>query len=376
MRKSLPTKGLFFTVLALTASSNGYSDNSPYLAKVYDFMPAPGQFVNVIPEYENGDTKDDILLKLEENLCGDKTPGLISLGNYGGYIVFGFDHSVVNVEGEYDFIIYGNSTVSSLEDNQGSSEPGIVMVSTDTNGNGLPDDEWYELAGSEYSKESTLHNYTITYYKPTKGATPNPDPDYSYITDRNYIRFTTNDPEQAEGYVMQNSFHEQSYWPEWISDESISFSGTKLADTGVDTSGNGSYYVHTILDYGYVDNKPNDSDPGFKIDWAVDAEGNHVSLTHIDFIKVFTATNQNCGWLGESSTEISGGEDLHPDTVYDPDAGVANISAASAGIATVYSIAGNVVISSDADSLNDKLSQLPSGIYIVRTSSSTKKIIR
>jgi hypothetical protein len=250
------------------------------------------------------------------------------------------------------------------------------MVSTDTNGNGLPDDEWYELAGSEYSKESTLHNYTITYYKPTEGATPNPDPDYSYITDRNYIRFTTNDPEQAEGYVMQNSFHEQSYWPEWISDESISFSGTKLADTGVDTSGNGSYYVHTILDYGYVDNKPNDSDPGFKIDWAVDAEGNHVSLTHIDFIKVFTATNQNCGWLGESSTEISGGEDLHPDAVYDPDAGVANISAASAGIATVYSIAGNVVISSDADSLNDKLSQLHSGIYIVRTSSSTKKIIR
>ena len=28
----------------------------------------------------------------------------------------------------------------------GSAEPGIVFVSKDVNGNGEPDDEWYELA--------------------------------------------------------------------------------------------------------------------------------------------------------------------------------------------------------------------------------------
>ena len=40
----------------------------------------------------------------------------------------------------------------------GSSEPGIVLVSKDTNGNGLADDEWYELAGSEYNSPATTKN--------------------------------------------------------------------------------------------------------------------------------------------------------------------------------------------------------------------------
>ena len=31
--------------------------NSPYISEVYDFMPAPGQFTNTIPDYENGDTQ-------------------------------------------------------------------------------------------------------------------------------------------------------------------------------------------------------------------------------------------------------------------------------------------------------------------------------
>ena len=48
-----------------------------------------------------------------------------------------------------------------------SAEPGIVLVSKDTNGNGLEDDEWYELAGSEYNSPATTKNYTITYYRPS-----------------------------------------------------------------------------------------------------------------------------------------------------------------------------------------------------------------
>ena len=65
-----------------------------------------------------------------------------------------FDHTVINVKGKKDFMILGNSFYSDLPEYQekkgGSCEPGIVMVSFDTNQNGLPDDEWYELAGSEY----------------------------------------------------------------------------------------------------------------------------------------------------------------------------------------------------------------------------------
>ena len=38
-----------------------------------------------------------------------------------------------------------------------------------------------------------------------------------------------------------------------------------------------------------------------------------MTLDHIDFVKVYTGQMAYCGWLGETSTEISGAEDLHPD---------------------------------------------------------------
>ncbi len=46
------------------------------------------------------------------------------------------------------------------------------MVAYDKNKNGKPDDdEWYEIAGSEYFKNETLKNYNITYFKPDENKT-------------------------------------------------------------------------------------------------------------------------------------------------------------------------------------------------------------
>ena len=47
------------------------------------------------------------------------------------------------------------------------------------------------------------------------------------------------------------------------------------------------------------------------IDWAVNSKGQKVHLPGVDFIKIYTGVNQENGWLGECSTEISGVEDLH-----------------------------------------------------------------
>lgn len=52
-------------------------------------------------------------------------------------------------------------------------------------------------------------------------------------------------------------------------------------------------------------------DSAIDIDWAVDANGNKVHLPGVDFIKIYTGVNQENGWLGECSTEVSGVEDLH-----------------------------------------------------------------
>ena len=43
---------------------------SPFVSKVYEYRPAPGQFVNELPEYESGDTYQSMLEKAGEQLCG------------------------------------------------------------------------------------------------------------------------------------------------------------------------------------------------------------------------------------------------------------------------------------------------------------------
>ena len=286
---------------------------SPYLSKVYDFCPAPGQFVNTMPEYEEGDTKETILKKVEENISGTNDV-MISLGGYGGYVIFGFDHTVINVKGKKDFMILGNSFYSDLPEYQekkgGSCEPGIVMVSFDTNLNGLLDDEWYELAGSEYYKPETIKNYRITYDRPDPNKIPEPDMGQQW-SDATYVPWKDN--QGNTGYIAKNIYHTQSYYPKWIEEKSLTFSGTRLKDNATDESDTGKYYVLYSYPWGYVDNHPNDYKDlnSFDIEWAVDAEGNKVELPGVDFIKVYTAVNQYCGWIGETSTEIIRAQDLH-----------------------------------------------------------------
>lgn len=296
---------------------------SPWITKVYEYCPAPGQFVNEMPQYEEGDTYADILQKCEESISG-KNDVMISLGGYGGYVTFGFDHTVVNRPGKKDFRIWGNAFYELLHPDEkgGSAEPGIVIVSYDVNMNGIPDDPWYELAGSEYHKPETIHNYTLTYRRPDRDRQPVPDEDYPYLTDLYYIPWY--DSEGNYGYMPKNSFHAQEYYPKWVDADELTFTGTRLAPNAVDTSGMGTYYILYSYDWGYVDNHPNDFADlnSFDIDRAVDADGNPVHLPGVDFVRVYTGLNQYCGWLGETSTEICRGQDLHipdPSTIIPDD---------------------------------------------------------
>ena len=284
-------------------------DYSPYISKVYEYRPAPGQFVNTMPQYEAGDSYDDMLRKVEESLSGTNDI-MVSLGGFGGYVVFGFDHTVINHPGEKDFMILGNSfyELSGSDRKGGSAEPGIVMVSYDRNCNGIPDDDWYEIAGSEHNSPATIRNYSITYHR------PNPDREIisqGPLVDINYIMWE--DSEGTCSSMPKNNFHRQEYYPAWVEDDALMFSGTRLADNGVDVSGTGAYYVLYCYDWGYADNHPNDYADlnSFDISWAVDKDGMPVVLPGVDFVKVYTGINQYCGWIGETSTEICRAQDLH-----------------------------------------------------------------
>lgn len=264
---------------------------------VFEYTPAPGQFINETKTggFTGEETTPEAAIAYATQRMKDDA--FVSLGGFGGYMVIGFDHSIDNT-GNYDFGIKGNSF-------KGSSEPGIVWVMQDENGNGKPDDTWYELKGSETGKETTVRNYAVTYYRPSEPQQP--------------VQWTDSEGNSGEvDYLKQ--FHTQDYYyPAWITDDSYTLTGTCVQARNYDQSGNGTYWVQAEYDWGYADNfseidrLSNDGNANaaananyFKISNAIDDKGNPVDLKYIDFIKVQTACNTKSGWLGENSTEVFG----------------------------------------------------------------------
>ncbi|MCM1291195.1 MAG: T9SS type A sorting domain-containing protein [Prevotella sp.] len=400
----IKTPFAFLFCTSFIFASNHAIASSPYLSKVYDYSPAPGQFINQIPKYENGDTKESIIKKAQDAICHEQAPGMISLGAWGGYVITGFDHPVVNMHGKYDFKVYGNAFYSNPRSS--SAEPGIVEVSVDVNGNGIPDDEWYQLAGSKFRDSDTFENFEITYIKPSADKEANPDSDYPAITDKDYIKYTTNDSYLPVGYLQKNNQHTQSYWPEWLEESTLTFKGTRLPDNVSRPEGGIGLYVMQPFEWGYVDNEPNNSCKGFSIDWAVDKYGNPVVLEKVDFIKIYTGVCSTAGWLGEVSTEISGAEDLHPDAVYSPQwpenpetpsipqsvagayidkfqflgcrEGYLNLRNSTSLTIEIYSAAGIKVFSANLESgeSNVDISSFPNGLYVICAEGYAIKFLR
>lgn len=264
--------------------------------KVFEFLAAPGQFVN---EKYTATTMAEACTYAEGRMA---QTAYVSLGGFGGYLVVGFDHSIDN-DGDYNIAITGNAF-------DGSSEPGIVWVMQDENGDGLPNDTWYELAGSEYGKEETIEDYAVTYYRPSAPA----------------MAVSWTDNRGGSGSVdYLGAFHTQDYYyPAWVEADSYTLRGTCLKSRSYDASGNGTHWVNPAFDWGYADNfSPVDrltdddnynaapSDNHFKISNAVAFDGKAANLEYIDFVKVQVGLNTQCGWIGEVSTEVFGVKDFN-----------------------------------------------------------------
>lgn len=255
-------------------------------SEVVEYLPAPGQFIG---DMKTGGftgeelTAEDARIYAENRLHQNNW---VSLGAFGGSIVVVFDHSIANND-DYDFAIKGNSF-------DGSSEPGIVWVMQDENGNGLADDTWYELKGSETGKGSTYQDYEVTYYRPISSGMP----------------VAWSDNKGGSGTIdYLSSFHNQpSYYPTWIGADSYTLRGTRLEARNYDKSGNGSMWVQPAYDWGYADNYSErdcvDAENSFDISNAIDILGKPIELEYIDFVKVQSAVQSKSGWLGELSTEV------------------------------------------------------------------------
>lgn len=262
---------LLLVISACKKDDAGTSPKSKYISKVFEYKPAPGQFVNTVI----GDSA------AAQKLVGS-TENVLTLGAYGGYITFGFDHEVTK------FGIYSNS-IADL------SEPGVVMVSQDANGNGLPDDPWYTINGDQYS--NAVKNYRITYYNPCT-----------------YADVKWKDNLGDSGTVAINAYHTQAYYPAFIAaQDSVSFTGVRLPATLKENAG---YYTNSGFAYGYADNWTTDYGTNgynsFDLTNVVDDDGNKVTMPAIRFVKVYTGQNsKGNATIGEISTEIRGAIDLN-----------------------------------------------------------------
>lgn len=252
--------------------------------RVIEYTPAPGQFIND-PATMGALTSPEAAAAWAESRLSEGR--YVSLGAFGGYIVVGFSRPIEAREGElYDFEITGNS----FESAQGSSnEPGIVWVMADSNGNGLPDDTWYELAGSE---PNPRRNHSVTYRRPSEPGSP--------------VQWTASDGTSGEVKYLPFVHTQATYYPQWIAADEYTLTGT-LLPAKTTYNPDALQWTNPPFGWGYADNTGADSDgetTRFKITSAINPDGTAAKLRAIDFIKVQSGVMAQAGVLGEVSTEV------------------------------------------------------------------------
>lgn len=283
-----------------------------YASRVIEFMPAPGQFTNESIGQSNS----------AEKTLGTQG-GMISLGAFGGYVIYGFDQPIANnLQNPYgvDFSVKGNAFAANLYGVW--TEPAAVRVMKDSNGDGIPNDgEWYELAGSDYYMSGTQKNVKMTYYNP-------------HYNERYTVPWKKDNGET--GALLSNAFHSHPYYPDpfdfGCNKDSMTYEGS-IIKSSLDMSTPSYIEFYRAPFFGYCDSRGNSADltdpqnpyfadekgkaaDGFDISWAVDKDGNHVELDQIDFVKIYTGGFANAGWLGEWSSEVAGVGITTPDPEY------------------------------------------------------------
>ncbi len=275
----------------------------PYVTSMYDFSPAPGTQANDCYK-EDGYTKKDVMKIALGRIDNTSVGYLLDLGSFGGSVVVGFDHTIMNVPGERDFRIYGANEMK----NQEPVAPGLLFVAYDQNGNGEPDDdEWYEIKGSSHGTDDLTDNFSITYHRRTEGTEVPLGRSFKDI-ENVYCEPGTGDPYYLvllKGYV--------DLCPRWLDQDEFSYSG-KTLDVHIEATKPGQYtlWSYDVPEWGYA----NALDPDIDIDWATDQDGNEVHLPGIDFLKVVNCVSSDDIMIYSTkqtsmTAKFAGAGDLH-----------------------------------------------------------------
>jgi hypothetical protein len=208
-----------------------------------------------------------------------------SLGAAGGYEVW-------TVEPQSSYTIRGNAF-------SGWHEPGVVWLQEDNNGNGLPDEMWYELRGPDDDdswKDFITRRYAIQYVKGDGTAAQHGRESVSEEQGRRAAYWV--DAKGRAG-ILPGGF--PNVWG--VTGNWAAYTGTLIRDDGNITSGYSNLVVSTP---GYADSVGET----FYVNKAMGADGSPVTLGAVKFIKVQTGILRYGGMFGEVSTEIRSGSFL------------------------------------------------------------------
>lgn len=243
--------------------------DTQYLAgvsEVVGYSPSVGYMVNDLFFSKNAKTTAEQLNVLTNYIKQNKDAGInIYLGTFGGNAIFKFDHTIVNLTNKKDFSVSSSYT----------TVLGTVWVAYDKNKNGkADDDEWYEIAGSEHAKSTTIRDFQMTFNTP------------SYAIKRTET-ISWSDSKGGTGdlkyFVVMP---ENSRYPQWLADQKLVLKGTRITSPGFDLKTLEKTWGYAGAGKIVNENIINDID----IDWAIDKNGKKVKLLGVDFVKIVTAT--------------------------------------------------------------------------------------
>ncbi len=256
--------------------------SSPFASRVISYLPGEGQFVND-PNFNNpvkalgapvgGGTTDP-----------DQTK-LVTLGGFGGSITLGFNFTVRDDAGNpfgIDCIVFGNAFFVGGNPDIRFAEAAVIEISRDVNENGLADDPWYLIPGSDL-----------------------PDPVNQM---RNGYFVLPDIPYASPPLFNENTDGTESFWG-YGDMTPVLLLGDLDGDNVIDNP-----FIKPNMFY----TRPDDpwmvgitpgscGGDGFDIAWAVDPVTNlPAGITGFDFIRITTGADGSAGQFGEVSTEIGG----------------------------------------------------------------------
>jgi len=315
-----------WTLLLVSSAYAVGEEGSPFAVRVLVFAPAPGQFVNHpdfnVPERALGPP-------LGGGTSAPNNTSVVSLGGFGGYIVLGYDHTVVddplNPFG-MDAIIFGNAYWVGGNPNRHWAECAMIEISLDENENGLADDPWYLIPGTHIIDPPS--QFVIVQWDDDIKDGYYPPDDESWIPAGNSGTWQTEAfalPTAVFGAAVvtnptakgnsEGIYGYGDYSPTLVL-------GDLDGDDIVDDTTITPQQFYTTPDDPLAVGMTVGSGGGdaFDIAWAIDPiTGDAAELYGFDFIRLTSAVDSVSPILGEKSAEIDAVADVAPDPFGDAD---------------------------------------------------------